>query len=62
MPPSNREFINHIADEIAFCLKELSHLKYEEFIQDEKLLRAVIRSLEIVGEASKKISLDFKIL
>jgi len=40
--------------------KELNSLNYDEFIRDEVLLRAVIRSLEIIGEASKKISLDFK--
>ena len=30
------------------------------FVQDEKLTRAVVRSLEIIGEAAKKISNDFK--
>ena len=60
MPPSNLEFLRHIEDEITFCLKELNSLNYDEFIRDEVLLRAVIRSLEIIGEASKKISLDFK--
>ena len=60
MPPSNLEFLRHIEDEITFCLKELNSLNYDEFMRDEVLLRAVIRSLEIIGEASKKISLDFK--
>ena len=60
MPPSNLEFLRHIKDEITFCLKELNSLNYDEFMRDEVLLRAVIRSLEIIGEASKKISLDFK--
>lgn len=60
MPPSNLEFLNHIEDEIRFCLKEMEHLSYEEFISDEKLMRAVVRSLEIIGEASKKISRELK--
>ena len=31
-----------------------------EFLKNETLKRAVIRSLEIIGEATKKISADFK--
>ena len=33
----------------------------EDFIRDETLKRAVIRSLEIIGEASKKIPAEFKL-
>lgn len=60
MYPSNPEFINHILDEVTFCLKEMNDVSYDEFVQDEKLTRAVVRSLEIIGEAAKKISNDFK--
>ena len=34
---------------------------FEDFIKDETLKRAVVRSLEIIGEATKKISADFKV-
>jgi uncharacterized protein with HEPN domain len=37
-----------------------SSLDYDAFINDETLCRATIRSLEIVGEASKRIASDFK--
>jgi uncharacterized protein with HEPN domain len=33
----------------------------DEFLQNETLKRTVVRSLEIIGEASKKIPADFKI-
>jgi uncharacterized protein with HEPN domain len=33
----------------------------DDFLADETLKRAVIRSLEIIGEATKKIPADFKI-
>ena len=36
-------------------------LTREEFLNDETLKRAVTRSLEIIGEATKKIPADFKI-
>jgi uncharacterized protein with HEPN domain len=35
-------------------------LDYDIFINDETLCRATIRSLEIIGEASKRIPPDFK--
>lgn len=54
------EFLRHIRDEIDFCLKQTSGVKYETFINDEILCRAVIRSLEVIGEASKNIPDEFK--
>ena len=34
---------------------------YEDFVKDRKTVDAVIRNLEIIGEASSKIENDFKI-
>lgn len=53
-------FIRHILDEVNFLLKETSDLKYEKLIDNEVLKRAVTRSLEIIGEASKNVSKDFR--
>jgi len=36
-------------------------MKLEDFLPDETLKRAVVRSLEIIGEATKKISADYKL-
>jgi len=38
------------------------NLTFENFIKDETLKRAVVRSLEIIGEASKKIPADSKLM
>ena len=55
------EYIKHIRDESAFILSVVDlHLTKEAFLEDETLKRAVIRSLEIIGEATKKIPVDFK--
>lgn len=35
---------------------------YEEFLKDEKTQDAIVRNFEIIGEASNRISLDFKTL
>ncbi len=36
-------------------------LSKDDFLQNETLKRAVVRSLEIIGEATKKIPADFKV-
>ena len=56
------EYIKHIRDEIAFILSVIDEdLTKDAFLEDETLKRAVIRSLEIIGEATKKIPVDFKL-
>ena len=37
------------------------NLLLKDFLEDETLKRAVVRSLEIIGEATKKIPADIKI-
>src|SRR4030042_2130407 len=56
----NQVFLNHILDEINFLIKETEGKKFEEFIKNEILKRACSRSLEIIGEAVKNLSPDFK--
>lgn len=56
----NQVFLNHILDEINFLVKETEGLKFEEFMQNEVLKRACSRSIEIIGEATKNLSTDFK--
>jgi len=55
------EYLRHIQDEILFILTATEIVSDSvEFMNDETLKRAVIRSLEIIGEAAKKIPADFK--
>jgi uncharacterized protein with HEPN domain len=56
------DYLRHILDECTFILSaSKSGFTKEELIQDEVLKRAIVRSLEIIGEATKKIPADFKI-
>jgi uncharacterized protein with HEPN domain len=55
------EFLKHIADECTYLLSISKGLSKDTFLDDETLKRAVVRSLEIVGEATKKIPADFKL-
>jgi uncharacterized protein with HEPN domain len=56
------EYLKHIRDECLFINSKIqSGLSDEEFLRDETLKRAVVRSLEIIGEATKKIPVDVKL-
>ncbi|MCF8230431.1 MAG: DUF86 domain-containing protein [Bacteroidales bacterium] len=56
------EYLKHIRDECEYILSAIdASMSKEDFIRDETLKRAVIRSLEIIGEASKKIPAEFKL-
>ena len=55
------EFLKHISDECAYLLSVNKDLSKDDFLDDETLKRAVVRSLEIIGEATKKIPADFKV-
>lgn len=56
----NIVFLKHIIDEANFLLDRSANVEYESFIKDEILKRAFTRSLEIIGEAAKNVSEDFK--
>ncbi|MBC8053860.1 MAG: DUF86 domain-containing protein [Sphingobacteriaceae bacterium] len=54
------EYLKHILDECEYIVSVSENLSLESFLNDETLKRAVARSLEIIGEATKKIPADFK--
>jgi uncharacterized protein with HEPN domain len=57
---SYREYLKHILDETEFLLQKVSGIEKNEFLNDEVLKRAFVRSLEIIGEATKKLPNDVK--
>jgi uncharacterized protein with HEPN domain len=59
MSPSLPEFIRHMIDECAFIIKASHGKTQDDIINDEIICRAVVRSLEIIGEATKNLSKDF---
>lgn len=60
MKRSYRMFLEDILGSIDKIGKYVRRLDYEDFIQDDKTLDAVIRNLEIIGEASKKIPIGIR--
>lgn len=60
MSKEPKEYIRHIHDECSYLISVSKNLLFEDFMEDETLKRAVVRSLEIIGEATKKIPTEFK--
>ncbi|WP_421941853.1 DUF86 domain-containing protein [Pedobacter sp.] len=60
MLPSNIELLKHLLDETTFILNAVVKKSDEQIVNDPILSRAIIRSLEIIGEASTKIDEEFK--
>jgi len=61
MSKDPKEFLRHILDECSYILSVSEHLAFNDLLEDETLKRAIVRSLEIIGEATKKIPADFKV-
>ncbi len=56
----NKPYLKHILDEIEFLENRTKNIEFEELNKDEVLKRAVLRSLEVIGEAAKNLSNEFK--
>ena len=55
MSPSPPDFLRHVIDEADFLSVESRGLSHEEFLSDETRKRAFVRSIEIIGEAVKRV-------
>lgn len=60
MSSKGLEYLRHILDEANYILKESNALKRDEFFHSETLQRAFVRSIEIIGEATKKLPDELK--
>jgi len=60
MSPSSLEFLRHILDETDYLSREVEHLSRERFLQDDTARRAFVRSIEIIGEAVKRVPEDLR--
>ena len=55
-----REYLRHILAEADYLIRESAGMGAERFMADETLQRAFVRSLEIIGEATKKVPDEFR--
>jgi len=60
---SKRVFLDYIRDMLESAEKAIAFvgkMSYEEFSEDDKTTYAVIRAIEIIGEAAKKVPQDLR--
>jgi uncharacterized protein with HEPN domain len=55
MSRSVREYLKHIRDEISYLESESAGIDKAQFLGDETRKRAFVRSIEVIGEATKNI-------
>ena len=50
-----KPYFMHILEECEYLESSSKNLKFEDFLKDENLKKAFVRSLEIIGKAVKNI-------
>jgi len=60
MSRSPREYLRHIIDEIEYLIAASQGMNEEQFMASDTAKRAFVRSIEIIGEASKKVPEDIR--
>jgi len=60
MPSPGLEYLHHILDEANYILKESNSINRDDFFRNQTLQRAFVRSIEIIGEATKKLPDELK--
>ena len=56
-----REYLRHILHEADYLLATRKGLTLDAFLADETLRRAFVRSIEVIGEAAKKVPDNFRV-
>ncbi len=60
MRRNHKLFIQDILDCITRIEKFVGEMRFDEFVQDDKTSSAVVRKLEIIGEATKNIPKEIR--
>lgn len=60
MSRSEIEYLRHIRDEAQYLVDTSREVSWDEFSNDETLKRAFVRSIEVIGEATKHLSADMR--
>ena len=60
MSRSETEYLRHIRDEARYLVEASRERSWDEFSDNETLKRAFVRSIEVIGEATKNLSTEFR--
>ena len=55
------EYLRHMLAEADFIAAASANIQRDEFLRDETLMRAFVRSIEIIGEAAKHVPEEFRL-
>lgn len=55
MSYSPLEYLQHMLTEAEFLIAQTRTLSKDDFLHDEVLRRALVRSIEIIGEAARQV-------
>ncbi|MDL1969008.1 MAG: DUF86 domain-containing protein [Deltaproteobacteria bacterium] len=56
----DKDFLSHINEAVRRTVLYVEKMTYEQFLEDIKTQDAVIRNIEIIGEATKNISEELR--
>jgi uncharacterized protein with HEPN domain len=59
MGKDDRIYLDHILVSFSKIFQYLEDVGYEAFLADEEKQDAIIRKIEVAGEATKRLSTDF---
>jgi uncharacterized protein with HEPN domain len=60
MLKSKIEYLRHIQEETSFIIEHTSAITEDVFSENLVLRKAIIRRLEVIGEATKRVDFDFR--
>ena len=60
MQPEDGIRLKHIIEEADEACSYLEGMSFEEFAKDGRTVRAVIRSIEVIGEAASRVSTEIR--
>ena len=60
MSNSEIEYLRHIAGEARYLAESSREVTWEKFSENETLKRAFVRSIEVIGEATKHLSAELR--
>ena len=57
---SATDYLHHILDETEFIVKHTDKLNFDDYLSNQLIQKALFRSLEVIGEATKNLSFSFR--
>lgn len=59
-PERDKQLLANIVEAIDFATDFVGQMSYEDFTHDKRTYFAVVKNIEIIGEAAYQLTIDFK--